>query len=114
MHLLHDIHAVDQQFLRLRRAQGDVKHRAILGQVDVIAAKHGVDPLAKPGLFREIQQQFHGFAGDAVFGVIEKNAFRFQREACRATGVVREELPQMNIFQAGGMVVQRFEGRQFG
>jgi hypothetical protein len=36
-----------------RRAQRHVEHRAVLGDVDLVAAKHGVDPGPKARLFRQ-------------------------------------------------------------
>ena len=41
----HDVLAVDDDRLPLRGAQGDVQHGAVLGDVDLVAAEHGVDPL---------------------------------------------------------------------
>ena len=36
----------------LRRAQRDVQHRALLGDVDLVAAEHRVDPCAQARLLR--------------------------------------------------------------
>ena len=40
----HDVHAVDDDRLAFRCSQGDVQDGAIFGDVDLVAAKHGVDP----------------------------------------------------------------------
>ena len=46
--LRHDIFAVDQDRCVFGRAQGDVQHGALLGDVDLVAAEHGVDVLGRP------------------------------------------------------------------
>ena len=51
------VHAVHHDRLVLRRSQGDVQNGAFLGDIDLLAAKHGVDPLAQAGLIREFEQQ---------------------------------------------------------
>ena len=40
----HDVFAVDQDRGPPRRPQGNVEHGAAIGDVDFVAAKHGVDP----------------------------------------------------------------------
>ena len=39
-----------------RRAQGDVQHGAVLREVDLVAAEHGVDPRAQAGFLGQLQQ----------------------------------------------------------
>ena len=46
----HDIVAVVNDGRAARRAQRYVQHRAVLRDVDLVAAEHRVDPLAQPGL----------------------------------------------------------------
>ncbi len=46
-HLVHvgdDVLAVHDEAGGRRHAQGDVQHGAVLGDVDVLAGEHGVDP----------------------------------------------------------------------
>jgi hypothetical protein len=50
----------------LHGSQSDMQNGAFLGDVDLIAAKHGIDPLAQTGLIREFEQQPDGLIGDAV------------------------------------------------
>ena len=49
----HDVPSVDDDRGLSRRAQGDVQHGAVLGDVDLVAAEHRVDALAQPGLLGE-------------------------------------------------------------
>ncbi len=48
MDLGYHILAVVENGSAARRAQGDMKHCALLGDVDLVAAEHGVDVLAHP------------------------------------------------------------------
>ena len=47
MDLGHDILAVDQDGRSARRPQRHVQHRAVLGDVDLVAAEHRLDPFAQ-------------------------------------------------------------------
>ena len=51
----HHVLAVVQDGRAARRAQRDVQHRALLRDVDLVAAEHGVDALAQPRLCGELQ-----------------------------------------------------------
>ena len=48
MHLRHDVLAVDDDRRALRRSQRHVQHGPIFGDVDLLAAEHGVDPARRP------------------------------------------------------------------
>ena len=50
MHLRHDVLAVHDDRCASRRAQGDVQDGAVLGDVDLVTAEHGVDPRAQPAI----------------------------------------------------------------
>ena len=63
----HDVLAVDDDRRVARRAQRDVQHRAVLGDVDLLAAEHGVDALAQARLLGELQQQPHRLVGGSRF-----------------------------------------------
>ena len=52
----HDVVPIDEDGCRPRRAQRDMKDRAILGDVDAIAAHHRVDSLAKAARPRRAQR----------------------------------------------------------
>ena len=67
-----------------RRAQRDVQHRALLGDVDLVAAEHRLDALAQPGLLGQLQQQPQGLVGDPVLRIVEIDAGRLDREPLAA------------------------------
>ena len=49
-----DVFAVDQDRGAARRPQGDVEHGPAFGDVDFVAAKHGIDPLAQGRLVGQL------------------------------------------------------------
>ncbi len=69
----HHVLAVDDDRCPSRRAQGHVQHGAVLGDVDLLAAEHGVDPRAQAGFLRQLQEQLEGFVGDAILRVVEED-----------------------------------------
>ena len=71
VHVRDDIDAVDDETRPRRHAQRDVQHGAVLGDVDVLAAEHGVDPRPQPAGLGEVEQQFQRLRVDPVLGVVE-------------------------------------------
>ena len=68
-----------------RRAQRDVQHGAVLGDVDLLAAEHRVDALAQARLARPAAtQQPQRLVGDAVLRVVEVEAGGLERSAAPA------------------------------
>ena len=57
-HLVHvgdDVDAVDDERRALRHAQRDVEDRAVLGDVDPVAAEHRLGPLGEARLLGELR-----------------------------------------------------------
>ena len=54
-----------------------MKDGAVLGDVDLLARKHGFCALFEAGFFGYAEEEFEGFVGDAVLGVVEEKAFGF-------------------------------------
>ena len=88
----HDVLAVDHDRGPFRGAQGHVQHGAVLGDVDLLAAEHGVDPRAQTALVGQLQQQLERLVGDAVLRVIEIDARGLGGHAFAALGIVGEQL----------------------
>ena len=70
---------------------------ALLGDVDVVAAEHGVDAIAQTAIFDERDEQAQGLRGDAVLGVIEVQARSFGAHACAARGIFVEEISKVPL-----------------
>ncbi len=66
MHLRHDVLAIENDLFALRRTQRDVQDRAILGDVDPLAAEHGVAARRQARFVGQLPQQAHRFFADAV------------------------------------------------
>ena len=74
----------------LGRAQRDVQHGAILGDVDLFAGKHRVAAALDVGGLGQRQQQRHRLAGHRAFRPVEQQAAGRERELREAPGVGRE------------------------
>ena len=61
-----DVLAGHLDALAARGAQRDVQHGPVLGDVDRLAREHRVDPLAKPGLLGQREQQVERLARDPL------------------------------------------------
>ena len=95
MHLGHNIFSIHQDGGVFGSTQCDVQHCAFLRDIDLLAAEHGIDPLAQARLFRQFQQQAHGFIGDPILGVIEIKADCFDSHALAALRITGKELAQV-------------------
>ena len=103
----HDVLAVDHDRRAARRAQRDVQDRAILRDVDLLAAEHRVDARAQAGFLRELEQQLERFVGDPVLGVIEIDPGAFGIHPLATIRIVGEELAEMERFDR---LIMDFEG----
>ena len=93
----HDVLAVDDDRRAARRAQGHVQHGAVFGDVDLVAAEHGVDARAQAGFLGQLHEQPERLVGDAVLRVVEIDARPPRRSGARRAGIVGEELAQMQL-----------------
>ena len=67
VHVGHDVVAVDVDALALRRPQRDVEHGPVLGDVDVLAAEHGVDAVAQAAVLGQRDEEPQRLVGDRFF-----------------------------------------------
>ena len=111
VHLGDDVLAVDDDRRRARRAQRHVQHRTLLGDVDLLAAEHGVDARAQPRLLGEREQQPQGLVGDAVLRVVEVEPRGGRGQALAAPGIAREEAAQVHVADGGVVRLQRLPRR---
>jgi hypothetical protein len=94
MDLRDDILSVDDDRGSSRRAQRHVQDRAVFRDVDLLAAKHRIDPLAQAGLLRKRDEQAQCLLVDAVFRIIEEDAGGLGRHPLAPAGIAREQVPQ--------------------
>jgi len=105
--------AVDLKRGGARRPQRDVQDGPVLGDIDLVAAKHRVDLRPHAALAGQGEQQLHRFIGDAVFRVIEKDADGLGGEAFAALRVVGEELPKVKRLEFRVMTFKGLPGGAF-
>ena len=96
MDLGHHVLAVDKNLRPLRRAQRHVQHRPPFGEVDLVAAKHGIDPRLQTRLLRQFDQQLDGLVGNAILRVVEEQAHGLNGHFRAALRVCREQIAQMH------------------
>ena len=89
-----------------RRPQRDMQDRAFFRNVDLIAAKHGVDPRTQPGFLGQLEQELHGFIRDAVLGVVQKDTRGLSRQSLSTLGIIREKTAQVRFVN---FLIVRFE-----
>ena len=106
----HDIPPIVNDGRPARRAQRDVQHRAVLGDVDLVAAEHGVDTVLQPGLVGELEQQPQSLVGDPVLGIVEIDAGRLCCEPRSAFAVLGKQLPQMDILYFSIVLLEQHPG----
>ncbi len=95
--LADHVDAVDDQPVIARHAQGDVQHRAVLGDVDVLAGHHPVPAFLDVRRARHVEQERQGVGGDALLRVVEEEPDRFERLALGALRIVAEEVAQGQV-----------------
>ena len=115
--LRHDVLAVGHDRRALGRAQRDVEHRPVLGDVDVLAGEHRVGALAHTARLGERDEQPERLGRHAVLGVVQVQAAGLERHALPAVGVGAEELAQMqrrDLALVGGQRLPLGKIRQSG
>src|SRR5579883_1550369 len=95
VHVGDDVPAVEHDRCPAGRPQRHVEHGALLGRVDLVAAEHGLDPLAQAGRRGERAQQPQGLVHDPVLGVVEAEARGLGDHALAAPGIRREEVAEV-------------------
>ena len=97
VHLRDHVGPVDHQRAAPGHPQRDMQHGPVLGDVDRLAAEHGVPALLQAGLLGQLQEQPDGFAGDPVLGVVQVQPGGLRGEALAAAGVGGEQVPQVPV-----------------
>ena len=97
MHLGHHVLAVHDDGLPFGGAQGHMQDGPLLRNVDFVSAKHGIDAVPQAGFLGQLQQERKRLIGDAVLRIVEVDADGLDRHPLPAGGVVREELPKMQL-----------------
>ena len=94
--LLDDVDPVDDQRALARHPQRDVKHGAVLGDVDVLAAEHRVAALGEPALLGQRDEQRERLVGDPVLRVVEVEARGLGGQPLAALRIGGEQVAQVH------------------
>src|SRR5699024_1696481 len=71
-------------------AQSSVQHGAVLGDVDVSAGEHRLDPAGQAHLVRELQEELDCAVGDEVLRQVDVQVTGPEGEPLRPVGVLGE------------------------
>ena len=97
VHPGHHVLAVDHDRGAARGPQRDVQHRALLGDVDLLAAEHRVAPLGHAGVVGQREQQPQGLVGHAVLRVVEEQAGALGGHPLAALARLGEQRAQVEV-----------------
>ena len=114
VHVGHHVPAVHQDALAAGRPQRHVQHRPPLGDVDPVAAEHGVDAFPEARGPRQLQQQPQGLVGDAVLGIVEIEPGVLDGEPLAAALVLGEQRAQVYVLDLVVVVGEALPCRQAG
>ena len=114
MDLWHDVLAVDQDRRAARRAQRHVEHGSVLGDVNLLATKHGIDPPTQPGLFGEADEESQRVVSDPVLRIVEIDACGFDSHPLATFRIAREQLAEVNGADFVMVFFERLPGWSLG
>ncbi len=109
-----DIFAIHKDGLILGSTQRDMEHGALLSDIDLFAAEHGIDVFAELRFFGEGEEKAESLAGDAVLGVIEEEARGFSGHAFAALRIVSKKGTQVRTGKLAGVGLELFPRGQAG
>ena len=72
-----------------------MQNRAVLREIDLVAAEHRVDPFPQARLLREPLEQRQRLVGDTVFRIVEKETGRLGSQSPPSLRIAGEELAQV-------------------
>ncbi len=112
--LLDDVDAVDAERPVAGHAERDVQRRAVLGDVDPLAAEHRLAALRHPAVRRQRGQQLDRLVGDPVLRVVEVEPGALRDQALAATGVRANSVAEARVADLGEVALQRLPGVALG
>jgi hypothetical protein len=97
MDFRHHVLSINDNGSALRRTQGNMQDRSLLGNVDFLPSEHGIDSCPQARLFRQLKKEAQRFIRDAVLGVIQVKTNGLDRQTLTALRIIRKELPEMEL-----------------
>ena len=112
--LRHHILAIDLHRAAGAVTQGDMQHRTIFGEIDVLTGEHLFPPSLDIRLTRQIEQQGQGLLRHPVLGVVQQQIILAHRKLGETGRIAGEQLTQGLGRDFGMVALQRAPGRHFG
>ena len=112
VHLAHDVDAVDDERALARHAQRDVQHRAVLGDVDVLAAEHRVAALGDLACAGEPHEQRHRLVGHPVLRPVGVPASRLAAQPPPRSGSLANSSRRWTSRMLAVVRLERLERRE--
>src|ERR1700752_3957889 len=88
--VMDDILSIHKDRLIFGSTQSHVQHRSLFGDVDLLPAEHGVDPLAQTGLCCKLEKKLESLICNTILGVVDVKPHCLYCHALPALGVVCE------------------------
>ena len=111
VYLGHHILPIHNDRLITRRTQRGMQHRAIFGDIDLLAAEHRGSLLAQTTRLGQLHQQAQGWSVTTIFRIIEVQLTPSDGQSLAAPRVVGEQVrAQVNIFDLVEMLSKRPPG----
>jgi hypothetical protein len=97
----HNVLPADTHGLSRSVAQCHVQRRSFLSEVDRIASKKFADALLEFAPAGQLDQQIASALRNTLPGVVEQQLKCLKTELIKALGIVRKQLPQVQILDLG-------------
>src|SRR5580704_9784727 len=104
----HDVHSVNDDRCSPGSAQSHVKDGAILRDIDLVPAKHGIDSSSKAGFLGQLDEELQRIVRDPILRIIQEKPRSFHRQPLAALRVLCKELTEMHFFDFRMMRLERF------
>ena len=111
VNLRHNVLAVDQDVSTSWRTQRHMQYGAMFRDVDLLTAKHRIDPGAQSGVLGKLDEQLDRLVVDAMFRVIEVDARHLRGHALATLWIIREQAAQVQVAHDLIMSLQSLPGR---
>src|SRR5271157_6085863 len=104
----HDVHSVNNDRCSLGSPQSNVKHGAILCDIDLVPAEHGFNPVSKSRFFTQLDQELQRLVRNPILRIIQEKPGGLRRQALATPGVIREKLSEVQLFDFDVVRLQSF------
>src|SRR5215469_11293651 len=97
VHFRYYIFSIDHDGCVPGGSESAMQNRAIFGDIDLVATKHGIDALSHAADFSQLNEQTKRLVSDAILREIQEETYGLRRHPLAAVRVIRKELPQVQV-----------------